>query len=74
MASIEYVRWIVENWGAAVFFDAGNAVNQISDMRLVQGYGVGVRWRSPVGSLSADVAYGDALGQFRVDFTIGFRF
>ncbi len=74
VASIEYVRWIVENWGAAVFFDAGNAVNQISDMRLVQGYGVGVRWRSPVGSLSADVAYGDALGQFRVDFTIGFRF
>ncbi|MET0918707.1 MAG: autotransporter assembly complex family protein [Burkholderiales bacterium] len=74
VASIEYVRWIVENWGAAVFFDAGNAVNQISDMSLVQGYGVGVRWRSPVGSLSADVAYGDALGQFRVDFTIGFRF
>ena len=74
VGSIEYVHWILPSWGAAVFFDAGNAVDQISDMRLDQGYGVGVRWRSPVGALSANVAYGDAVGAFRADFTIGFRF
>ena len=43
-------------------------------IELVRGYGLGVRWRSPVGSLSADVAYGEALREFRLDFTIGFRF
>jgi translocation and assembly module TamA len=74
VGSIEYVRWILENWGAAVFIDTGNAWNDFSQITLVRGYGTGVRWRSPVGSLSADVAYGEALREFRVDFTIGFRF
>ena len=74
VGSIEYVRWILENWGAAVFFDTGNAWNDVSQVTLVRGYGAGVRWRSPVGSLSADMAYGEALREFRIDFTIGFRF
>ena len=74
VASIEYVHWVIENWGAAAFFDTGNAWDDSSQIKLVRGYGTGVRWRSPVGSLSADVAYGEALREFRLDFTIGFRF
>jgi translocation and assembly module TamA len=74
VGSIEYVRWILENWGAAAFIDTGNAWDQFERITLVRGYGLGVRWRSPVGSLSADVAYGEALREFRLDFTIGFRF
>jgi translocation and assembly module TamA len=74
VGSLEYVRWIFENWGAAVFLDTGNAWDDFSRITLVRGYGTGVRWRSPVGSLSADVAYGEALREVRVDFTIGFRF
>jgi translocation and assembly module TamA len=74
LASAEYVRWILDNWGAAVFFDTGNAWDDFPTITLVRGYGVGVRWRSPVGSLSADIAYGEATNELRLDFTIGFRF
>jgi translocation and assembly module TamA len=74
VGSIEYVRWILENWGTAAFIDTGNAWDEFERITLVRGFGVGVRWRSPVVSLSADVAYGEALREFRLDFTIGFRF
>jgi translocation and assembly module TamA len=74
IASVEYIHWILENWGAAAFFDAGNAWDDFPTITLARGYGVGVRWRSPVGALSADVAYGEATGEVRLDFTIGFRF
>ncbi len=74
VGSVEYIRWIIENWGAAAFFDTGNAWDDFTKVNLVRGYGVGVRWRSPVGSLSADVAYGEATNEVRFDFTIGFRF
>lgn len=74
VASAEYVRWILDDWGAAAFIDTGNAWDEFDRITLVRGYGVGVRWRSPVGSLSADVAYGEATNELRLDFTIGFRF
>jgi translocation and assembly module TamA len=74
VGSVEYVRWVLENWGAAVFFDVGNAWNDFPTITLARGYGVGVRWRSPVGSLAANVAYGEATSEVRFDFTIGFRF
>jgi len=74
VGSVEYIRWVLENWGAAVFFDAGNAWDDFPTITLARGYGVGVRWRSPVGSLSANVAYGEATSEVRLDFTIGFRF
>lgn len=74
VASAEYIRWVLDNWGAAVFVDTGNAWDDFGTITLVRGYGLGVRWRSPVGSLSADVAYGEATNEVRLDFTIGFRF
>lgn len=57
-------------WGA-VFVDAGNAANSFSGMKLAYGYGVGVRWRSPVGPLRFDIAYGDQIGSWRVHFSVG---
>ena len=42
----------------AVFVDAGNAADQWRDIRPVFGYGVGVHYRSPIGPLRVDVAYG----------------
>ncbi|MFO1205524.1 MAG: autotransporter assembly complex family protein [Burkholderiales bacterium] len=74
VGSVEYIRWILDNWGAAAFVDTGNAWDDFTQIKLVRGYGVGVRWRSPVGSLSADVSYGEATSEVRFDFTIGFRF
>jgi translocation and assembly module TamA len=57
-------------WGA-VFVDAGNAASRWTDYRPVLGYGVGVRWRSPVGPLRVDVARAQETGKFRLHFSVG---
>ena len=38
------------------------------------GYGVGVRWRSPVGPLQADLAYGVQAKELRLHLRLGFSF
>ena len=43
----------------AVFVDAGNAADRWNELHPVFGYGVGVHYRSPVGPLRLDVAYGE---------------
>src|SRR5690606_10440717 len=48
VGSAEYERMFSQNWGAAVFVDAGNAFNEINEGASL-GAGVGLRWRSPVG-------------------------
>jgi translocation and assembly module TamA len=58
----------------AVFVDAGNAANAWTEFKAVFGYGFGVRWRSPVGPLRADVAYGEALHQVRLHVSVGIAF
>jgi translocation and assembly module TamA len=74
VASIEYVQWVREQWGAAVFYDFGNAVDDLSAWRTVSGYGAGVRWSSPIGALSLDLAYGRATEEWRVHFNAGIAF
>lgn len=58
----------------AVFVDAGNAADRWSDLDPVVGYGVGLRWRSPVGPLRADIAYGEAERRFRLHLSVGIAF
>jgi len=72
VGSVEYIHWIGEQWGAAVFYDAGNAVDETSDFEPAVGYGVGARWYSPIGSLNLDLAYGEDVDDYRVHFTAGF--
>ena len=43
-------------FGAAVFYDAGNALTDFSDS-LAQGAGLGLRWLSPIGLVRADAAF-----------------
>lgn len=59
VASVEVDRRILDKWGgisAAVFFDAGNATISFSGP-WKQGAGFGLRWRSPVGVVRADMAF-----------------
>jgi translocation and assembly module TamA len=49
----------------AVFVDAGNAADEWRDIRPVFGYGVGVHYRSPIGPLRVDVAYGHDVHECR---------
>jgi translocation and assembly module TamA len=74
VGSAELTRWITSQWGAAVFYDTGNAFDDWHAFNPVNGYGAGVRWRSPLGALSLDVAYGEEAHSFRVHFSAGFAF
>jgi len=55
VASAEYEHYFREDWGAAVFVDAGDAFTSRFDLNV--GAGVGARWKSPVGLVRLDVAY-----------------
>ena len=75
--SVEVARPISPKYPAfwwAAFIDAGNAADRWSDLHPVVGYGVGLRWRSPVGPLRVDLAYGQEVRQFRVHFSVGIAF
>jgi translocation and assembly module TamA len=71
VASVEYVHWLnrPQTWGAAVFLDAGDAVDELSDFEPAFGSGIGARWRSPVGVLALDIAYGERVEEWRVHFS-----
>jgi translocation and assembly module TamA len=73
-ASAEYDYWFKPPYGAAVFVDAGNAADNFADLKPKVGYGVGARWRSPVGPLAVDVAYGKDVHRVRLHFSLGFTF
>ena len=62
------------NWWGAVFVDAGNTAADWKGMKLALGYGVGARWRSPVGPLAIDLAYGHETRKFRLHFNVGITF
>ena len=70
----EYVHWWKNNWGAAAFVDAGNAADDRPAFRLLPGYGLGARWRSPAGPLAVDLAYGHAEQTLRLHFSIAVAF
>ena len=72
--SAEYTHWFTRSWGAALFVDAGNAVDEPQAMDLAVGYGVGARWRSPAGPLGVDLAYGQRDGSLRLDFSLAIPF
>lgn len=72
--SIELIQWLTSQWGAAIFTDFGNAANSIKDLKPVYGYGLGARWKSPVGPIGADIAYGQETDEYRLHFNIGVIF
>ncbi len=60
-------------WGA-VFVDAGRAVDRWQDFKPAVGYGVGLRWRSPIGPVRADLAWADELKKARLHLSAGVTF
>ena len=55
VGSIEFEHSFNHRWGAALFYDAGNAMDHLGD-ELERGAGIGVRWKSPVGPVRFDLA------------------
>ena len=60
-------------WWAA-FVDAGNAAQRWNDLSPALGYGLGLRWRSPVGPLRVDLAYGEEVRKVRLHLSVGIAF
>ncbi len=73
VASVELNYFFYGDFGAATFYDAGNALIGFSDITLFQGAGVGVRWRSPIGPIGLDLAWALSLAGHprRVHITLG---
>ncbi|MBI3368882.1 MAG: BamA/TamA family outer membrane protein [Burkholderiales bacterium] len=60
-------------WGA-LFVDVGRAAQRWGDVSPAVGYGVGLRWRSPIGPLRADLAWGQELHKARLHLSVGIAF
>jgi translocation and assembly module TamA len=74
VVSAEMVYYITPAWGAAVFTDAGNAADSWSEFSFALGTGVGARWRSPIGPVNIDLAYGHETHKPRLHFSVGYAF
>ncbi len=72
--SLEVDQLFKENWGIAVFVDAGNAFDDFSNLDLKLGAGVGLRWYSFLGPIRLDVAVpleSKAEDSFRIHINLG---
>lgn len=72
VGSGEYEHFFLDNWGAAVFVDAGDAFKSNFDANV--GAGIGLRWKSPIGLVRVDVArpvVTDLDDSWRVHLVIG---
>jgi translocation and assembly module TamA len=76
VGSIELERAIGENWGVAVFYDMGNAFDDMDTLEFAQGAGLGIRYYTPVGPIRLDIArqVGVSDPEYRVHFTVGMQF
>lgn len=72
-ASTEYTHWFGAA-GIALFVDAGGAADTFPTLKFSTGYGIGARWKSPVGPLALDWARGKGEPEPRLHFAIAVAF
>ena len=77
--SVEWQRPILmkgqmSDWESTVFIDMGAVADHVSELRPKVGMGAGVRWKSPVGPLQIDLAYGLEVKLLRLHMNVGFSF
>ncbi|WP_437439044.1 autotransporter assembly complex protein TamA [Comamonas testosteroni] len=79
MGSVEWQRPITikgntQDFEHAVFIDAGTVGDDINRIYTRVGFGTGIRWKSPVGPIQADLAWGAQEQQLRLHLRLGFTF
>ena len=62
------------DWEGVLFVDAGSVANKATHLDAQVGVGGGVRWKTPVGPLQIDLAYGVELQKWRLHLNVGFVF
>lgn len=72
IGSVEYEHSLSNKWGAAIFYDVGNAYDNLED-KLEHGMGFGFRWKSPIGSVRFDFASAISVSEkpWRLHINIG---
>ena len=68
------VRGSAGEWEASVFVDVGAVADKPAELQTKLGSGFGLRWKSPVGPLQLDMAYGHAVQNWRLHLNVGFAF
>lgn len=73
--SLELKRAFLDKWAVSIFYDAGNAFDDTSTLKLYQGAGTGLHYTTPIGAISLSLARQISVPdpQFRIHFTIGFQ-
>lgn len=79
IGSVEWQRPITikgntQDFEHAVFIDAGTVGDDINRLYTRVGFGTGIRWKSPVGPVQADLAWGAQEQQLRLHLRLGFTF
>lgn len=74
VASLEYTRWIKGPLGVAVFTDVGDVSFNWSDLDPKPAVGFGVRYRTPAGPISFDLAKAKDQDKIRFHFALGVTF
>ena len=70
----EYVHWLNERWGAALFTDVGTASDSVKEWEPLKSYGIGARFRTPAGPFALDLAYAERDRKFRLAFSVTVAF
>lgn len=67
---------VLTQWESTVFMDAGQVAERAQDLgqHLAVGVGAGARWRSPIGPLQIDLAYGLKVEKLRLHMSVGWIF
>jgi translocation and assembly module TamA len=74
IGSLEYQQPVYKNILGAVFIDAGDANDDLDNYKAKIGAGLGMRWRSPIGPVNIDAAYGAFDKRWRLHFSVGYSF
>jgi translocation and assembly module TamA len=70
----EYVHWLNEKWGAALFVDVGDAADSVNEWQPLRSYGIGARYKTPAGPFALDLAYAEQPRKFRLAFSVTVAF
>jgi translocation and assembly module TamA len=79
VGSVEWQRpirraGVATNWESTLFVDGGAVSDRVGSLRPAFGVGTGVRWKSPLGPVQADLAYGLKSKRPRLHLNIGVTF
>lgn len=79
VGSVEWQRPLIlkgrpSEFENTLFIDAGAVANELRDLHASVGIGTGLRWRSPIGPLQIDLAYGLKVKKARLHISLGFAF